>query len=186
MPATTTMLGKGLYDAAEVAWLLGHDTEWVVRWSTASAFGPPIATPSFDRRFAFVDLVSLKVGTLIRSQGVSDRHLRQGVKLLRSWTNLERPLSHQYVIGSLATSGPSLLSKLHSGEYEDIGQGCQRVFQETVRISLKRIRFNSDGNPERWTPAQGIVIDPAIQAGGTLHQRNTGASHHRRRHARRG
>lgn len=158
------MVGKGLYDAAEIAWLLGHDTEWVVRWSTASAFGPPIATPSFDRRFAFVDLVSLKVGTLIRSRGVSDRHLRQGVKVLRSWTTLERPLSHEYVSESLATSGRSFLSKLHSGEYEDIGQGSQSVFQEIVQISLQRIRFNSDGNPERWTPAEGIVIDPAIRA----------------------
>ncbi len=27
------VLDQGLYDAAEVAWLLGHDVEWVVPWT---------------------------------------------------------------------------------------------------------------------------------------------------------
>jgi len=160
-----TMVGKGLYDAAEIGWLLGHDADWVVRWSTTSGTGAAITSPSFDRLFSFADLVSLKVGVLVRKNGVSDRHLRHGVHTLRSWTDLERPLASHPVIRSLATSGSSFLSDLRTGEFEDIGQGGQGVFQEVIRLHLTKIAFNTDGEAERWIPAEDVVIDPAIQAG---------------------
>ena len=57
-----TMLGQGLYDAAEVAWLLGHDPEWVVRWSTKSTVGPAIVEPAFGRMFSFADFSIFVVG----------------------------------------------------------------------------------------------------------------------------
>lgn len=160
-----TMLGQGLYDAAEVGWLLGHDTDWVVRWGTDSSAGPAIITPTFDRLFSFADLVSFRVGLIIRQQGVSDRHLRRGAETLRSRTGLAKPLASRDVIASLATSGDSFLSDLGSGEFEDIGRGGQGVFQEVVRVHLTRVTFDADGGPERWVPAEGVVIDPAIQAG---------------------
>lgn len=159
------MLGQGLYDAAEVGWLLGHDAEWVVRWSTNSSAGPAIITPTFIRMFSFADLVSFRVGLLIRQQGVSDRHLRRGAETLRSRTGFAKPLASRDVISSLATSGHSFLSDLGTGEFEDIGRGGQGVFQEVIRVHLTRIVFDADGGPERWVPAEGVVIDPAIQAG---------------------
>lgn len=114
-----------LYDAFGVAWILGHDREWVMRWNTASTFGPSIATRTFEQTFTFIDLVSLAVGTRLRQHGVSDRHLRKGVDLLRSWANLDRPLSHRHVVESPATSCRSFLSKMHNGEYDNIGNGRQ-------------------------------------------------------------
>jgi uncharacterized protein (DUF433 family) len=160
-----TMLGQGLYDAAEIGWLLGHDSEWVVRWSTPSSAGPGVVVPAFGRMFSFADLVSFRVAMLIRQQGVSDRHLRRGVETLRVDTGLTRPLASNLVISSLATSGASFLSDLRTGELVDIGRGGQGVFQEVVRVHLTRITFGSDGGPTRWTPADGVVIDPEIQAG---------------------
>ncbi len=159
------MLGQGLYDATEVGRLLGHDAEWVVRWSTSSSSGPAIITPTFGRMFSFADLVSFRVGLLIRQQGVSDRCLRQGAETLRSLTGLAKPLASSEVIASLATSGNSFLSELRAGEFEDIGRGGQGVFQEVIRVHLTRIVFDAYGVPERWVPAEGVVIDPAIQAG---------------------
>lgn len=160
-----TMLGQGLYDAAEVGWLLGHDPDWVVRWSTSSTAGPAVVAPSFGRMFSFVDLVSFRVGLIIRQQDVSDRHLRQGVETLRVRTGLVQPLASRDVISSLATSGRSFLSDFGTGEFEDIGRGGQQVFQEVIRVHLTHIVFDADGDPERWNPAAGVVIDPAIQAG---------------------
>lgn len=160
-----TMLGQGLYDAAEVAWLLGHDPEWVVRWSTKSTVGPAIVEPAFGRMFSFADLLSFRVGSLIRQRGVSDRHLRQGMETLRSRSGLARPLASSEVIASLATSGSSFLSDFSTGVFEDIGQGGQGVFQEIVRVHLERVMFDANGGPIRWQPADGVVIDPAIQAG---------------------
>ncbi len=160
-----TMLGQGLYDAAEAGWLLGHDAEWVVRWSTSSSAGPAIITPTFSRMLSFADLVSFRVGLLIRQQGVSDRDLRRGAETLRSRTGLAKPLASRGVISSLATSGDSFLSDWETGEFEDIGRGGQGVFQEVIRVQLTRIEFDAAGGPERWKPAEGVLIDPAIQAG---------------------
>jgi uncharacterized protein (DUF433 family) len=165
MPLMATMLGRGLYDAAEIGHLLGHDPEWVVRWSTPSVAGPAPVVPTFDRLFSVADLVSFRVVAIVRANGISDRHLRHGVETLRSWTGRERPLAQQRVVTSLATSGNSFLSDLASGELEDIGRGGQGVFQDVVRIHLTRITFAADGEAERWNPAEGVVIDPAIQAG---------------------
>ncbi len=77
---TATMLGQGLYDAAEVGWLLGYDAEWVVRWSTNSSAGPAIITPTFSRMFSFADLVSFRVGLLIRQQGVSAQRKQRAMR----------------------------------------------------------------------------------------------------------
>lgn len=158
------MLGKGLYDAAEVARLLGHDSEWVVRWSTPGPHGPAIAEPAFDRLYSFADLVSFRVALVVRQRGISDSHLRRGVATLRSLAGLARPLASRRVIDSLATSGNSFLSDL-AGEFEDIGKGGQGVFQDVVRVHLSRVSFGEGGDPERWTPAGGVVLDPGIQAG---------------------
>ena len=163
--SATRMIGHGLYDAAEIAHLLGHDAEWVVRWSTGSQTGEPIVEPTFERMFSFADLVSFRVGLIIRQRSVSDRHLRQGVATLRTMAGLARPLASHDVIGSLATSGESFLSDLGTGEYEDIGRGGQRVFQEVIRVHLDRITFDAHGDPQRWGPADGVLLDPAIQAG---------------------
>jgi uncharacterized protein (DUF433 family) len=159
------MLGKGLYDAAEVGRLLGHDAEWVVRWSTPSPHGPAIVNPTFERMFSFADLVSFRVASLVRERGVSDAHLRHGVETLRDLTELDRPLASRKVIEKLATSGNSFLYDRGSGQFEDIGRGGQGVFPDVVRIYLERVTFDGYGAPQRWTPADGVVIDPAIQAG---------------------
>lgn len=160
-----TMLGRGVYDAAEIGRLLGHDAEWVIRWSTASGAGPPVVEPSFDRAFSFADLVSFRVGLLVRQRGVSDRHLRHGVETLRSRTGNAKPLASRAVIDSLATSGSSFLAELGPAGFEDIGRGGQGVFQEVIRVHLTRIEFDTHGDPERWVPTEGVLIDPAVQAG---------------------
>lgn len=159
------MLGQGLYDAVEVGRLLGHDAGWAVRWSTGSSTGAAVVMATFDRYFSFADLLALRVAAILRERRVSDRHLRRGVALLRQRSGHRNPLALQSVISSLATSGSSFLSNLGATDYEDIGQGGQGVFQEIIRIDLTRLEFGGDGEPTRWEPADGVVIDPAVQAG---------------------
>jgi uncharacterized protein (DUF433 family) len=161
---TATMIGQGLYDAAEIARLVGHDTDWVVRWATPSGKRQAIVKPTFDPYFSFADLVGFRVGHLVRRKGVSDADLRTAVRTLRELTGLRNPLAAEHVIKSLATSGRSFLSDL-KGEYEDIGKGRQGVFQDIVKLHLSRVSFDSTGDPTRWEPADGVSIDPTIQAG---------------------
>jgi uncharacterized protein (DUF433 family) len=159
------MLNQGLYDVIEIARLLGHNADWVVRCATPSANGPPIVEPTFERYFAFADLVTFKVATLIRDNGVSDKTLRTGLKALRDRTGLARPLAVESVIKSLATSGKSFLVEVAGGEFDDIGRGTQGLFADVARLCLTRIEFDALGQASLWQPAPGIRIDPRIQAG---------------------
>lgn len=159
------MIGSGLYDASEIALLAGITADQVVRWSTDTQFGPAAVKPSFDRAFSFADLVALTVARQVRRSGVSDRHLRIGASFLRSRFGLDSPLASHEVIQSLATSGDSFLLHVSDEQYDDIGRGGNGTFSEVVRIGLRRVEFNDAGGPLRWTPIDGVVIDPNIQAG---------------------
>lgn len=160
----TTMIGQGLYDAAEVSRLGGIPADRVVRWSNGSSNGNAILTPTFDPMFAFADLVSGRVAQDLHTRGVTDRDLRHGVETLRERTGLDRPFAKREIIDTLATSGRSFLA-WEGGEYVDVGKGRQGVFQEVIAISLKLIRFSDSGTPEQWCPFDGVVLDPTIQAG---------------------
>ena len=160
----TTMIGSGLYDATEVALLCGLAPDQVVRWSTATTHGEPPVSASFDRLFSFADLVAFTVARQVRNNGVSDRHLRNGVAALRSAWGIDNPLASEQVIDRLATSGDSFLAQIDD-DYEDIGRGGQGTFQEVIKVHLKRIQFDGTGRPTRWTPIDGVSIDPEVQAG---------------------
>jgi uncharacterized protein (DUF433 family)/DNA-binding transcriptional MerR regulator len=161
----TTMMGNGLYDATEVALLCGLAPDQVVRWSTTTTHGDPAVSASFDRLFSFADLIALTVARQVRENGVSDRHLRKGVSALRSTLGIDNPLASEHVIERLATSGDSFLAQIVDDDYEDIGRGGQGTFQEVIKVHLKQIQFDGNGRPTRWTPIDGVSIDPAVQAG---------------------
>jgi len=162
---TSTMIGSGLYDASEVALLCGLAPDQVVRWSTPSTHGDAPVSASFDRLFSFADLVAFTVARQIRDNGVSDRHLRKGVATLRSTWGIDSPLAAEQIIERLATSGDSFLAQRADSDYEDIGRGGQGTFQDVIKVHLRRIQFDGAGQPTRWTPADGVVIDPEVQAG---------------------
>jgi len=161
---TTTMIGSGLYDAAEVALLVGLAPDQVVRWTTDSAHGAAPVVPTFDRLYSFADLVALTVVGQVRTH-VSDRRLRRGVTELRSRFDIVNPLAVDSILAKLATSGNSFLLRDSGDEFDDIGQGGQGTFREVVELDLKRIEFDDRGGPAKWRPADGIIIDPNIQAG---------------------
>ena len=161
---TSTMIGSGLYDAAEVALFVGLTPDQVVRWTTDSTHGAAPVTPSFDRLYSFADLVALTVTRQVR-HNVSDRHLRRGVSELRARFGFDNPLAVDEVIERLATSGESFLLRQSGNEFDDIGRGGQGTFREVVELDLKRIEFDDRGGPARWRPIDGIVIDPNVQAG---------------------
>lgn len=157
---STTMLDQGLYDAAEVAWLLGHDVEWVVRWTTPSPNGPAIVEPTFERMFSFADLVSFRVALMVREKGVSDKALRTGVATLRKRTRHARPLAVRNVIEQLATSGASFSPScpaVSTSISVMVGRGYSRTsFSSTwpgsrsTLLAIRRVGFQSTACG--WTP----------------------------------
>ena len=161
----STMIGSGLYDATEIALLCGLTPDQVVRWSTTTTHGDAPVRASFDRLFSFADLIAFTVARQVRENGVSDRHLRAGVAKLRGTHGNDNPLASSDVINRIATSGDSFLAQLVDDDYEDIGRGGQGTFQDVIKVHLKRIEFDVTGRPTRWSPFDGVSIDPEIQAG---------------------
>ncbi len=162
---STGMIDQGMYDAVEVARLVGHSVEWVVGLSTDSTHGPAPVPPSFERMFSFLDLISLDFAALLRGRGVSDRALRAGMKMLRGATSERWPLASKPIIDRLATSGESFLGDLDGHGYVDIGMSGQGVIQEVVALNLRGLEFNESGRPSMMRPARLIKVDPLIQAG---------------------
>ncbi len=159
------LAGLGIYDAQEIAFLLGTKFETIVRWAMSDRRGlPAIVQPYSESYFTFADLVSFAVALNLRQRGVVEKDLRNGIEALRQQTGEPRPLANQMILDKIATSGSSLL--LHYGdEWVDLGRGGQGTFKAVIRVYLKGISFNQVGIASRWNAAEGVVIDPTIQAG---------------------
>lgn len=154
-----------MYDAQEASHLLALPVACIVRWSLPDRHRlPPVVTPSLDRAFSFVDLVSLGVAGELWHRRVAEVDMRHGVKYLRGTTGYARPLAHRDVVDTLATSGNAFIAELQGGWF-DLGRGGQGAFKEIVRIYLKKIEFDDLGVARSWRPAPHVVLDPRIQAG---------------------
>jgi uncharacterized protein (DUF433 family) len=162
---TVRLLNQGFYELPEASILIGEPAERVARWARPSSSGlAALVPPSFERAFSFVDLVSLRLVAELKRRGVADADLRRGVAVLRKHFEVDQPLAHRRVLDLLATSGSALLADLGDG-WVDIGKGRQGVFETVVDLYLRHIHFGSNGLPERWQPADRVVLDPRVQAG---------------------
>jgi len=159
------LAGLGIYDAREIAFLLGTKFETIVRWAMSDQRGlPPIVQPYSESYFTFEDLVSFAVALNLRQRGVVEMDLRNGIEALRRQMDMSRPLANQVVLDKIATSGSSLLLK-YGDEWIDLGRGGQGTFKSVIRVYLRGVSFNQVGIAHKWNAAVGVVIDPAIQAG---------------------
>lgn len=160
------MMSRGVYDAREVEHLLAIPAARLSRWASADPVSgiPAMVSPAFERAFSFTDLVALGVMRRLRDEQVSEADIRRGCEVLRKHFDLEQPLSHKQVIDSLATSGNSFLADF-CGPWIDIGKNAQGVFQDVVKLYLKRIEFGEDDLPNLWKPWEGITLNPLVQAG---------------------
>ena len=163
---TTTLVNSGVYDAHEVAYLLGgRRVEQVIRWSTPDSKGnPPMVTPSHIRTFSFIDLVSLAVVAEICQRRVPEIEVRRGIQFLSKKFASKNPLASQKVTDSLATSGKSFLTKFDR-DWLDIGKSGQGVFEEIIRVYLRKISYDDLGVAAIWKPTPHVVLDPRVQAG---------------------
>jgi uncharacterized protein (DUF433 family) len=161
-----TLLNTGVYDAREVTHLLGRvHVEQVIRWSVKDAKGrPAMVTPTHGRAFAFVDLVSLAVVAELVARDVPESEVRTGIEFLRKWYGFSRPLAHERVLRSVATSGRAFIARFDSA-WVDVGKGGQGALDEIVGIYLRRISYDSNGVAVRWQPTPDVTVDPRIQAG---------------------
>ena len=159
------LVGAGVYDVQEIAYLLGVRSELVIKWAREDLRGrPPIVAPSFERAFSFSDLVALWVSLTLRNRGVPEKDLRLGIQNLRESSGIVHPFTVKWIVDSIATSGSSFLLN-QEGNWYDLGKGKQGAFTNVVSIWLKHLVWNEVGSVSQWHPAPRILIDPGIQAG---------------------
>lgn len=150
------LLGRGIYDLAEAARVVGRDPDTVARWTRGAS---PLHHVESDRIISFLDLISLWViSELIRCR-VPRRQIRAGGEYVAKHVGTDYPFAHE----RLATVGAAFFSEFD--EWVDVGRGGQRSFPAMIEELLSPIEFGPDLHASIWRPAKGVWLNPNVQAG---------------------
>ncbi len=152
-------LGRGIYDVAEVARLIGRTRGRVEGWTRAGAEKPPLLSGELDGLFSFWDLLSLRVVGELAQRGVPRGEIARGAEYLAAELGTHRPFAHE----GLATVGRGFFARI--GSWVDVGMGGQQAFQIVVEPLLEPITFNHSGMASIWRPHTSVWVNPEVQAG---------------------
>ncbi len=177
--APRTLLGVGLYTAAEASGLTGIPSLRIRRWLTGYAHGPndaqgwsdPLWTPQLPRvgtdvALGFRDLMQLKFVASFTAAGISLHSIRRALAIGRQMVGDERPFSTT----RFRTDGRTIFLQVRSEAEEptliDL-LNRQYAFHRVVEPSFRDIDFG-EAAAERWWPMSHrsrVVVDPARNFG---------------------
>lgn len=165
------LIGHGLYDATEVARLVGVSVDTILRWSAASGARPALIEPQLDPFFSFHDLLTLKLVRELAARSVPLRRIAAGIRYLQKETGVPRPFAHE----RMATSGRDWLMTDVGGDHVDVGRGGQLAWSKAVEPTLRALTYDQDGMATIWRPADRVWLNPRVQAGASCidHSRTT-------------
>lgn len=174
-----SLLGVGLYTAAEASGLTGIPAPRIRRWLTgyghgrgdARAWSPPLWTTQLPRigrdvGLGFRDLMELRFVERFAAAGISLSSIRRALEIGREVVGDERPFSTT----RFHTDGRTIFLQVSQefGEPTLIDLLCRQcAFNRMVAPSFRDIDFG-EGVPERWWPMSHksqVVIDPARNFG---------------------
>ena len=150
------LLGRGIYDIAEAARIVGRHPETVARWTRGT---DPLHHVEDDRIISFLDLISLWVISELARRGVPRPEIRAGGKYVAENVGTPYPFAHQ----KLATVGAGFFSEFEA--WVDVGKGGQGSFPEVIEGLLNPIEFGPDLLASIWRPTNGVWLNPNVQAG---------------------
>ncbi len=153
---TEPLLGRGIYDLAEAARVVGRDPDTVARWTRGAN---PLHHVESDRIISFLDLISLWVISELIRRRVPQGQIRAGGEYVAKHVGTDYPFAHE----RLATVGAAFFSKFD--EWVDVGRGGQRSFPAMIGELLSPIEFGPDLHASIWRPAKGVWLNPNVQAG---------------------
>lgn len=159
-PGDARYLGRGVYDLAEVARLLRRGRGQVEGWTRDIRNRPPLLIGELGAFFSFWDLISLRVVAELFVRRVPRAQIAIGAQHLATRLGTNRPFAHEH----LATVGSGFFAEI-GGTWEDAGLSGQQAFSHMVEPLLKPIVFNDDHMAAIWRPAEGVWVNPAVQAG---------------------
>lgn len=153
---TEPLLGRGIYDIAETARVVGRDPDTVARWTRGTN---PLHHVESDRIISFLDLISLWVISELIRRGVPRPRIQAGGEYVAKHVGTDYPFAHQ----GLATVGVGFFGEFDA--WVDVGKGGQRSFPAVIEELLSRIEFGPDLHASIWRPAKGVWLNPNVQAG---------------------
>lgn len=169
--STRGHLGQGLYSLDELRGYLSlsdeeDDGRLAYRW-LSYVLNPVVRQPRRPDH-SFSDLISLFVVRELLRRGVAPRTIREGEEHLRKVLETDRPFVHD----SIQTDGRDIFADgaQITGQIEAATRSRQspkrgqQVMLATVKDVLRGVHY-VDGQAELWSPAEGIVLNPAIQFG---------------------
>lgn len=159
----TTLLGRGIYDAAEVARLVRRSVDEVAGWAAATRNQDALLIPRHGRLLSFYDLVTACVVAELRRRDIPLRKIRDSRRTLAAHFAVDWPLAYAASLNGLATLGSDVYALVD--QWIDAGRGGQSAIQEIVEPLLHRLDFGADGMASLWRPAPGVVVNPLVQAG---------------------
>lgn len=156
------LLGRGIYDVGEIARLVRRSVDEVSTWSEGERC---LLIPQERRVFSFFDLVSAAVVAELRRRGVPLEAVRDARQWLHAELDVPWPLAHAVGLEKLASAGRSVYFLSDCG-WLDAGQGGQLPFKTVVDPLIRHLQFDqATAMAIRWRPMDGVVLDPAVQAG---------------------
>lgn len=150
------LLGRGVYDIAEVARIVRRHPDTVARWARGAV---PLHRVGSDRIMCFLDLISLWVISELIRRRVPRREIRSGGEYVATRVGTNYPFAHQ----ELATVGAGFFGKFEV--WVDVGKGGQGSFPSVIEELLNPIEFGSDRHASIWRPAKSVWLNPEVQAG---------------------
>jgi uncharacterized protein (DUF433 family) len=171
-----SLIGIGLYTAAEAGRLTGVPSQKIIRWlrghtiagrEYARLWRPQVDIGDSCVYLGFLDLVQVRVANAFINEGLSPQKVRKAIEYG------SEIILHDYPFASarFRTDGKTvILHVLREGEDDrliDLFKSGQYVMHRIIEPSLKGLEFEQDF-AARWWPlgrSRGIVIDPKRQFG---------------------
>lgn len=168
MGQVRTLIGRGIYDSDEIARLTGLRVRDISRWAGSPSHGGGLLYPTDRRLFTFWDLVTARViGSLLASK-VPLANIRDAREHLRSRVDSDWPLAHYGGLSRLANVGRNVYyddGPDGRPDWLDATLGGQVPLDVVVKPLLHRLEFDADGLAQAWSPLDGILLRPSVQAG---------------------
>lgn len=166
MGQVRTLIGRGIYDSDEISRLTRVPVRAVSRWAGTAEHGGGLLFPADRRLFSFWDLITVRATAGLIDRGVPLANVRDARDHLASRVDSPWPLAHYAILERIGHVGRNVYVQSEvDDEWLDATLGGQGSLDVVVGPLLQRLTFDQHGLASSWSPTDGIVLRPTVQAG---------------------